>query len=179
MFFFKFQDSIIRRNRHIRIEIMLVYILYFVIDTNLTYRSDVMKKNLIVLVLLFIFSGTAFLIGCSSNKQNAQNTTPQPNTQSTTPLPNTQNPTPPSNTTTNAPDKVFTVEKLKAFNGQNGQSAYVAVNGIVYDVTKAKKWRNGKHEDGIVAGVDLTNMMSQSPHGNSVLNDVPVVGKLQ
>jgi predicted heme/steroid binding protein len=75
--------------------------------------------------------------------------------------------------------KAFTVDELKKYNGQNGNPAYVAVSGIVYDVTNARGWKNGRHENGIVAGMDLTSALSQSPHGDSVLKELPIVGKLK
>ncbi|NTV77858.1 MAG: hypothetical protein HGA25_01610 [Clostridiales bacterium] len=84
-----------------------------------------------------------------------------------------------SDTTTDAGAQTFTLEELKTYDGQNGNPAYVAFEGIVYDVTNAEKWNNGKHENGIVAGIDLTDLMSDSPHGISVLEDVPVVGTLE
>jgi Predicted heme/steroid binding protein len=31
--------------------------------------------------------------------------------------------------------KQFTLEELKQYNGENGQPAYVAIDGIVYDVS--------------------------------------------
>ncbi|MDT8715142.1 cytochrome B5 [Clostridium sp. 19966] len=96
-------------------------------------------------------------LSCSSNKSSNQNSA--------------------SNSTTG--NKTFTAEELKKYNGENGNPAYVAVNGIVYDVTNARKWKNGKHENGVVAGVDLTNSIGQSPHGASVLKDLPVVGTLK
>lgn len=74
--------------------------------------------------------------------------------------------------------KVFTLDELKKYNGLNGTPAYVAVNGVVYDVTNAEKWKNGKHE-GVTAGVDLSNAISSSPHGISILNKLPVVGTLK
>ncbi len=36
--------------------------------------------------------------------------------------------------------KTFTLEELKQFNGQNGQPAYVAVDGVVYDVSNVGPW---------------------------------------
>ncbi|MDP4090965.1 MAG: cytochrome b5 domain-containing protein [Bacillota bacterium] len=68
---------------------------------------------------------------------------------------------------------------LKQYTGQNGTAAYVAVNGTVYDVTKAKRWQNGQHEGCASAGADLTDAMGNSPHGNSVLSALPIVGKLK
>jgi len=75
-------------------------------------------------------------------------------------------------------EKVFTVSELAKYNGQNGAAAYIAVNGIVYDVTDVKEWNNGSH-NGHSAGQDLTDVISQAPHGTSVLDGLPVVGKLQ
>jgi predicted heme/steroid binding protein len=73
----------------------------------------------------------------------------------------------------------MTVAELKKYNGQNGNPAYVAYKGVIYDVTNAKKWKNGKHENGVVAGVDLTSAMGDAPHGTEVLNGLPVIGKLK
>jgi predicted heme/steroid binding protein len=120
------------------------------------------KKVIIVMSVLLLFTVTAVLISCSSNKSNPQNPVPQVN-----------------NANNSTPNKTFTLADLKNYTGQNGNPAYVAVNGNVYDVTTARKWRNGRHENGIVARVDLTNMMGQSPHGTSVLSEVPVVGSLK
>lgn len=75
-------------------------------------------------------------------------------------------------------EKTFTREELAKFNGQNGQPAYVAVAGTVYDVSASPAWKDGKH-NGHEAGVDLTDaLLNQSPHGDKVLKGLPVVGKL-
>ena len=75
-------------------------------------------------------------------------------------------------------DRVFTLEELSKFDGQNGNPAYVAVDGIVYDLTDSKAWRNGKH-NGFTAGKDLTEEIKNvSPHGVKNLEGIPVVGKL-
>lgn len=72
----------------------------------------------------------------------------------------------------------LTAEELSAFNGKDGQSAYIAVDGVIYDVTEVSFWKNGDH-NGFEAGQDLTEeIKTVSPHGVSKLNGLPVVGKL-
>ncbi|HIX02475.1 MAG TPA: cytochrome B5 [Candidatus Ligilactobacillus excrementigallinarum] len=75
-------------------------------------------------------------------------------------------------------EKTFTKDELKQFDGKNGHPAYVAVEGVVYDVTNSPAWKNGEHH-GNLAGNDLTDaLLNQSPHGKSKLAKLPVVGKL-
>jgi len=76
-------------------------------------------------------------------------------------------------------EKLFTLDELSKYDGKNGNSAYVAVNGVVYDVTHAENWNNGEHENGISAGKDLTEELVNSPHGDSVIEKLPIVGKLK
>lgn len=72
----------------------------------------------------------------------------------------------------------LTLEQLAAYNGQNGQPAYIAVDGVIYDVTNVPEWKSGLH-NGFTAGQDLTEAIkSTSPHGVSKLSSVPAVGKL-
>ena len=72
----------------------------------------------------------------------------------------------------------LTLEQLKQYDGKNGNPAYIAVDGVLYDVTNDSNWKNGSHK-GYSAGRDLTDAISgKSPHGTSVLDSVPVVGKL-
>lgn len=80
--------------------------------------------------------------------------------------------------------KVFTVEELSKYNGKNGSPAYIAANGIVYDVSKSRDFVNGVHKDcpECVAGTDATFLMSKSPHqsgkGMEDLSKLPKVGTL-
>lgn len=69
-------------------------------------------------------------------------------------------------------------EALSAFNGKDGQPAYIAVDGVIYDVTEVSFWKNGDH-NGFEAGRDLTEEIKNiSPHGVSKLRGLPVVGNL-
>ena len=73
----------------------------------------------------------------------------------------------------------LTLEELAAYNGKDGKPAYVAVDGVIYDVTNSARWRNGEH-NGFSAGQDLTEIIKgQSPHGTSTLSRMPVVGKIK
>lgn len=82
-----------------------------------------------------------------------------------------------TSSSTQANAKTFTLDELAQYDGKNGNDAYVAVAGIVYDVTNADKWQNGNHY-GVQAGTDLTTAINRSPHGSSVLEGLPIVGTL-
>ncbi|HBC95129.1 MAG TPA: hypothetical protein DCZ10_20105 [Pelotomaculum sp.] len=73
--------------------------------------------------------------------------------------------------------KPFTRTELQKYNGQDGSPAYIAVDGIIYDVTKCESWKNGNHK-GYQAGTDLTEEFRLSPHRTSVLEKLSTVGKL-
>lgn len=74
-------------------------------------------------------------------------------------------------------EKTFTLAELKNFDGQDGKPAYIAVSGVVYDVTDVKAWSGASHH-GFKAGNDVTAGLAHSPHGDRVLAKLPVVGKL-
>lgn len=76
-------------------------------------------------------------------------------------------------------EKEFTLDELKEYNGKDGKRAYVAVDGIVYDVTDSAPWKNGDH-NGYEAGNDLTDeIKNKSPHGISKLENVVKIGVLK
>jgi predicted heme/steroid binding protein len=70
-------------------------------------------------------------------------------------------------------EATFTKEELSKYNGQNGTAAYVAVDGIVYDMSSV--FKNGSHFSHI-AGTELTNAF-YSYHAKSAITKYPVVGK--
>lgn len=70
---------------------------------------------------------------------------------------------------------VFTAETLKQYNGLNGQPAYVAIDGIVYDVSSL--YKNGQHE-GCEAGQEVSSEFYEirRHNGGGVLDMFPVIG---
>ena len=72
-------------------------------------------------------------------------------------------------------ETVFTTSTLAKFNGQNGQKAYVAVEGVVYDVSSV--FVDGGHFTHI-AGQELT-VQFFSRHGASAITKYPRVGVLR
>lgn len=71
----------------------------------------------------------------------------------------------------------FTLSELAQYNGTMGKPAYVAVNGIVYDVSSNSYWSGGEHY-GLTAGKDLSSEF-QGCHGASILANLPKVGILK
>ncbi len=78
-------------------------------------------------------------------------------------------------------EKTFTERELQRYNGENGQPAYIAYAGVVYDVSACPKWRTGLHEQLHFAGIDLTRSLRKAPHTESVFSRpcVKRVGVLQ
>ncbi|MEY8352283.1 cytochrome b5 domain-containing protein [Lachnospiraceae bacterium 54-53] len=73
--------------------------------------------------------------------------------------------------------RYFTLDELSQYNGENGAPAYVAVNGVVYDVTDNSVWMGGSHF-GLSPGRDLTNEFETCHPGAMVLSVLPIVGYL-
>lgn len=80
-------------------------------------------------------------------------------------------------------DKVFTAEELKTFDGRNGRPVYVAVDGVVYDLSQVKYWKGGSHMNMHEAGEDHTeDIKNRAPKhihkGGEILKRYPRVGVL-
>jgi predicted heme/steroid binding protein len=75
----------------------------------------------------------------------------------------------------NNSEKVFTAEELAKYNGQDGMPAYVAVDGLVYDLSRI--FRDGIHFEHF-AGQELTDAF-YSYHAKREIMKYPVVGTYQ
>ena len=72
--------------------------------------------------------------------------------------------------------KEFDSDELAKYNGEDGNPAYVAYDGKVYDVSESKLWRNGLHMKRHHAGAELTTDLQAAPHERDVLERYPLVG---
>jgi predicted heme/steroid binding protein len=70
---------------------------------------------------------------------------------------------------------IFNAETLALYNGKNDQPSYVAINGLVYDVSSL--YRNGEHM-GCRAGADITGEF-YAKHFLRILDRFSVVGTYQ
>jgi len=75
--------------------------------------------------------------------------------------------------------KMISLKKLAAYDGKNGHPAWVAFEGLVYDITESFLWQNGEHQALHKAGCDLTKEMANAPHGVEMFEGFPVVAKLK
>jgi predicted heme/steroid binding protein len=72
---------------------------------------------------------------------------------------------------------LITRAQLALRNGQDKPEVWIALNGIVYDVTSSRLWRNGKHYEHW-AGQDLTEELKDAPHNANVFDKFRPIGKL-
>ena len=72
---------------------------------------------------------------------------------------------------------VFTLDELAMYTGASGSTAYIAVDGVVYDVTL--EFDNGQHQDMQLGGTDATEVFATSPHSAEFLASLMIVGSLE
>jgi predicted heme/steroid binding protein len=72
----------------------------------------------------------------------------------------------------------FTPEDLSLFDGREGRPAMVGCGGKVFDLSASRMWSGGAHVRRHAAGGDLSQAISQAPHGEEKLAAFPVVGTL-
>lgn len=70
----------------------------------------------------------------------------------------------------------ITQEELAWADGKEGRPAYVAVNGIVYNVTGYPAWEGGTHFN-MSAGTDVTEGFRQC-HNHTILERLEIIGRL-
>ncbi len=122
-------------------------------------------KKILTIALLFL------LVGCSSDSGEKEMNTPDTSPETDTPI--TTEPLP-----TNPVEMVeLTLEELSMYNGTDMDEMYVAVDGVIYDVTSYEEWSSGSHQ-GVDAGTDATDAFAGSPHKDEFLADLPVVGSI-
>ena len=71
----------------------------------------------------------------------------------------------------------FTTSQLALRNGVEKEEIWVAYKGMIYDVTRSRLWRMGKHYEHW-AGQDLTEELALAPHTAFVFDNFEVIGKL-
>ena len=73
--------------------------------------------------------------------------------------------------------KQYNRSQLALRNGQDKPEIWVSYKGKIYDVSKSRLWREGKHYEHW-AGQDLTEELKDAPHNANVFDKFNVVGKL-
>lgn len=73
--------------------------------------------------------------------------------------------------------QTYTKSQLALRNGQDKDEIWVAYKGKIYDVTKSRLWRNGKHYEHW-AGQDLTPELADAPHLDTVFDKFDCIGEL-
>lgn len=116
-----------------------------------------MKKNITKKLLMATFI-VMIMAACGSNNSSATSITSNPVVSNTEVL-------------------QLTKEELAKYDGKNGNKAYVAVDGVIYDFTPLGGWKEGEH-NGFKAGTDLSEDILKAPHGKSTLEKATIVGEL-
>lgn len=122
-------------------------------------------KNIKILKILFVILLITVLAACSSQLDNTEETPPI-----------VEDPAGDADQSDEALE--LTLTEMKKYNGQNGKPAYIAIDGIIYEVTDVSHWKGGTH-NGQKAGVDLTESLNGAPHGKEVLDGLKKVGNIE
>lgn len=72
----------------------------------------------------------------------------------------------------------YSRSQLALRNGQDKEEVWVAYKGVIYNVTKSRLWRGGKHYEHW-AGQDLTEELKDAPHSATVFDKFDVIGYLR
>ena len=72
----------------------------------------------------------------------------------------------------------FTISQLALRNGQDKPEVWIAYKGMIYDVSRSKLWREGKHYEHW-AGQDLTHELPDAPHNENVFDKFDIIGMVK
>lgn len=72
----------------------------------------------------------------------------------------------------------YSIQQLALRNGQDREEVWCAYQGVIYDVSSSRLWRQGKHYEHW-AGQDLTHELPDAPHTEKVFTRFTPVGKLK
>ena len=125
-----------------------------------------MTRNIVVATFASVILGLAMIGGAvywqlQSSSAAASNTAPSSAGQSA--------------------DRSYTLEQLAEHNGEEGTDCLVAVDGDVYLIEGFALWQMGEHLPSggrARCGLDLTEVIDESPHGRSKLDLLRKVGNL-
>ncbi|HRY77202.1 MAG TPA: cytochrome b5 domain-containing protein [Candidatus Izemoplasmatales bacterium] len=143
-----------------------------------------MKSKILSIMTLIILSfALAACDGQTSTTSPISSTTPavtatSTTTSTSTTTTSTSTTTTSTSTTQSVTLRSFTLAELAVFDGHSGTTAYIAVNGIVYDVTDVAEWTNGWHKGMHLAGTDATAAFADSSHSSAFLGQLEIVGTL-
>lgn len=127
-----------------------------------------MKKHLLFIGIMTFFA--IVFVGCSTQTGNSDK--PQEETQ-------VVEAGSPVMTSKESEAIELTLDELSKFDGKNGNPSYVAVDGIIYDVSEIAQWKDGEHQGRVTAGKDLSKEIESSPHGKSMLEKAKKIGTLK
>ena len=133
------------------------------------------NKSLVILLMLMM---SLMLVACSSDESTPESTTQtELETESNT-ASETETETVADTTQADEALPVFSAEELSKYNGKDGNAAYVAYEGKVYDVSNIPAWKNGIHQNQFEAGKDFTDILNnQAPHSpDNLTKNAPIVG---
>ncbi len=70
--------------------------------------------------------------------------------------------------------KNISLSELALRNGNDSKDIWVAYKGLVYDLSKSRKWKNGLHYSHW-AGQDLSLELKDAPHTEGEILKFPVI----
>ena len=74
--------------------------------------------------------------------------------------------------------KTYSRSQLALRNGHDREEIWVAHEGLIYDMSRSRLWRDGKHYEHW-AGQDLTPELSDAPHTAAVFEKFEPIGRLE